>query len=342
MERALAPLASDDALQAYPRRSDADKERTGKALVDLMARFDRAHDAFVAASSRDEWVLARQAARVLQQAETKLARGNDGLWRDQSMSENLDWLLANAATGTRVVFWGHDGHVDVHPEDDFVSLGTLQRRTRGRDYVALGTLFDLGEFRAIDMSPERPGLRGFSVPSLTAGLGATLAAIGQPRYLLDLHTAPPGPVTAWLAQPHPVWLAGSVFRDGDEPSAVTPSASFDGLVFVARTTPTHRLKPPTPSKLPGAPDNLDFERGAVGKVPPGWWISPVQDHQWGFRGADRRSPLPGPDGGRDPGSGRVLFDDASVTALPPIDPRDAAVDAGEATGVAGSHRKTKK
>ncbi|MBK9030594.1 MAG: erythromycin esterase family protein [Myxococcales bacterium] len=165
--------------------------------------------------------------------------------RDQAMAENIGWLLAQAPRGARMVVWAHNGHVETSGTFGMVPMGAHLRRALGADYLALGLVFDRGEFQAIDRTDGATGmdLRAFTVgPAPDTDVAAPFAATGHPLLAVDLRTAPSGVVADWLAAPHRMREVGSMYFGA---AAVGPppalAGRFDALIFVARTTRARSL-----------------------------------------------------------------------------------------------------
>ena len=205
----------------------------------LLARFDARRDAYVAASSRREWDLARQHAVIVEQvAELGAAQTLD--YRDRAMAENVGWILAHEPAGTRMVVWAHNAHINYSEGAGYTSMGECLRRGFGADFLNIGFVFNQGAFQAMSQSGQGGRrLAEFSLgPSPESNLAAAFSRTGAPLALLDLRSRPAtGPVTAWLTSPHPMRETGALFvseADMTEPVVITDR--FDAILFVDRTT----------------------------------------------------------------------------------------------------------
>jgi len=222
----------------------------------LLARFDARRDAYVAASSRQEWDLARQHAVIVAQV-AELEAGKGSAYRDRAMAENVGWILAHEPAGTRMVVWAHNGHVNYGADgagSGYTPMGECLRRSFGADYLNIGFVFNQGAFQAIGrIGQGARGLSEFSLgPSPEGNLAAAFSRTGIPLSLLDLRSRPSsGPVAAWLRSPHPMRETGALFTDEAEMTAPTVITDrFDAILFVDRTTRARPNRPARPAPAP--------------------------------------------------------------------------------------------
>lgn len=249
--------------------SDHEPEAAERLLDRLGTAFEERGDTFVTATSKRETALAQRCLRVVEQVRQHcVARETDGIQasksiRDQSMAENLSWVLEYEVTD-RAVLWAHDSHVcrtvnlgaQVDPTP---SLGSHLADRYGDDYFALGFDFLGGSFRAvgIELTPESQ-LAAWSLDeppadSITRAFGAT----GGDLTFLDFETAIECErLEKWLLEPRAKRELGAVYYGSGGPAEneksgqavhnavrVLPEA-FDGLLFVRETTPTRLLDSP--------------------------------------------------------------------------------------------------
>jgi erythromycin esterase len=226
-------------LRETAREASPESAAALSAARDLLARFDARRDAYVGASSRREWDLARQQAVIVEQV-AELGPGSAPDYRDRAMAENVGWILAHEPAGTRMVVWAHNAHVNYGAGAGNTPMGEWLRRSFGADYLTIGFVFNQGAFQAIGRNDHGGGsLAEFSVgPSLDSNLAAAFSRTGIPLSLLDLRGRPAaGPVAAWLTSPHPMREIGALFAGDAEmaaPAVITDR--FDAILFVDRTT----------------------------------------------------------------------------------------------------------
>jgi TonB family protein len=194
------------------------------------------------ATTRDiEWAI--QNARVVLQC--MQLRANE-VSRDQSMAENIKWILDNNP-GAKIVLWAHNGHVATGGNFGYDPMGASLRKMFGNQMVVFGFAFNQGGFQAIEMPlPSKRGLRTFNVdPAPEGSLDAMLASAGLQIAAIDLRSLPKeGAVAKWFSEPRATKSIGAGY--GEEFVAkflakqVTPKI-YDALLFVERTTAARPL-----------------------------------------------------------------------------------------------------
>jgi hypothetical protein len=154
------------------------------------------------------------------------------------MADNVLTLLGLHGPDARALVWAHNGHVQLrgcgqHDSRDSETLGQHLRQDLGRDYVALGLVFDHGSFTAIDPTGR---IRNARTASVEDSLEATFANAGPPIFALDLRTASNASAD-WLTERPPTVSIGGVWQRGLEDwTRVDPRDLFDGLLFVRETS----------------------------------------------------------------------------------------------------------
>jgi erythromycin esterase-like protein len=186
-----------------------------------------------------EWVI--QNARIVIQCNQM--RANE-VSRDQSMAENVKWI-ADHNPDAKIVLWAHNGHVSTADSPGYKPMGASLREMFGDKMVVFGFAFNQGSFQAAE---RNKGLHDFTVSSAPAGsLDATLARTGIPLFALDLRKAPKNSAVAtWLSQPHKSRSIGALFSNDMENqflTDLTPTRSFDVLLFVEKTTAARKNGP---------------------------------------------------------------------------------------------------
>jgi erythromycin esterase len=145
-------------------------------------------------------------------------------------------------TGQRIAYWEGISNTAVAPRltiaamsQEFPTTGFLLRKRFGAGYLSLAIGFHTGELRA-----------DLTVPAPSAEFADS--ALDHPDhagYLLDVRTAPPGPVQRWLHQPTRVRLIIGTYRpdrDADHHIAGAGVGDwFDILLRIRTVTPTHHL-----------------------------------------------------------------------------------------------------
>ena len=246
-EDLLGPLTEPDSWREVLERPVGELAAIRDRLRDLVASFDDHRGSWIERTGADRFTVARQQAVVARQAVEMSVGAAEGLaqgsgLRDAAMAANVQWILGTSPPGTRVMLWAHNGHVRRAPwANGIAPMGAHLSAALGRDYVALGFVFDRGSFQAIDWTEgqgEPGGLREHSVgPAPPGYLGAVFARTGLPLFALDLRTLAGTPAGRWLAAPRPMRSIGAVFSGEQAMSAPTVLPElFDGVLFVAETT----------------------------------------------------------------------------------------------------------
>lgn len=168
--------------------------------------------------------------------------------RDRKMAENVAWCFTQRDDGA--VVWAHNGHVkrgrfDVGDEwGDADTMGEALDREFGDRYLALGSDFSRGTFRAIASADDAESreLRAFSadeplVASATARLDELRDELDASPFFLDVAAASDeSHLASWFERPRRVRAIGSAFdptANPDEYYVETDlSRAFDGLFFV--------------------------------------------------------------------------------------------------------------
>lgn len=172
--------------------------------------------------------------------------------RDAAMAQLLLEQVRGLGDNARVVLWAHNAHIMRGPltylNSTEPAMGGCLAAQVGTRYYALGVLFGVGAFHALDRGPDgKWGFRAYQVPPAQQGsLEADLASALQVQALLDLRTAAPGEmVAAWLARETGYrWFGGynvttdalAAAASADGLMRIVPSAEFDGIAFLPATS----------------------------------------------------------------------------------------------------------
>jgi erythromycin esterase len=181
-------------------------------------------------------------ARLLVQADDDF---HDPSSRDQAMLDNFDALLASSDRA-RVVLWAHSWHVSFEQVPER-TVGMSLREKYGQDYIAVGTHFLRGSFRAWDWTLGKRfdrGVREFELGRAAPdSLEGVLSEFGEHAFLVDLRGArdtDPSPVAAWLRQPVKTRSIGSAFEsDRASYEYISPALAYDALIQVDHVHAAH-------------------------------------------------------------------------------------------------------
>lgn len=177
-----------------------------------------------------DWVL--QDANVAVQGAEVYMKGKRS--RDESMAENLDWILAHSPKGTKVVTWAHNGHVSKD-FPHFKSMGMFLNKRHGDDMIVFGFAFHEGTYTAYG----KEGLKAYGTsPSEPGSVEWFLKSSGIPNLLLDLHKVSDKEVgSQWLTRELDFRSIGAVAMD-DAFSKRKITRDFDVLIYFEKSTPS--------------------------------------------------------------------------------------------------------
>lgn len=247
LERGLDPEDGD-----WDDPDDPDLEgrldATASLVADLPERLADRESEYVEASSRREWRIARQHARVVERAHegwtlrTREAVHEGVESHETGMVDTVAWVLDHEPHD-RIVVWAHNLHIgrsefDPEPfEHPAETMGSKLARAYGDDYYPLGFDFAHGSFRAAPADEDTDESRWFSVDAPPAdSLAAELTALGPPVLFLDLVAATAdADLAAWLAERPIHAIPGSYGASRDRTRTYDLTAEFDGLLFVEET-----------------------------------------------------------------------------------------------------------
>jgi erythromycin esterase len=245
--------------ESYFKLAPEEKNRISAKIDDLVALLARNRITFTAVSSRDnyEWAL-RQAVNAAQgDAQARLmpedafrqlgsptarAKIIDSInMREVAMADNLAWVLEHEGSRGRVLFFGHNFHIQKHAEftnaDEraaplsqlapLVNPAGLYFHSRfGREMVVIGTYFGAAE----GLPEGKQSLR--TDPD---GIEALLGGLDLPAYVIDLRALPEeGPLFDWMQAGQSA--RGGIF--GELTHRLAPAQSFDAIIYMQRATPT--------------------------------------------------------------------------------------------------------
>lgn len=239
---ALSPFLGGFTAPGNRDLSVGDRDRLRSAIGDMVRFFDTNRKALIAATSPEDYDWAHQnmvAARQLEMLFAVSAPPGAGTGippeayredaaRDAAMAENALWVLRQEGPQGRILLFAHSGHVmnehtrggvwSAYPKAP-AAMGFHLRRALGPKLLLLGMV---SATRALD-SGDRTG-----------SIDASLAAIGQRQFLLDLRS-PPDFVTKWLARER------SLSVNYDTEQLIVPRRAFDAFIYIGELTRSKKL-----------------------------------------------------------------------------------------------------
>ena len=253
-------------------------ERTQREMIasvaSMLSDLDRGEAKYVRLTSRRDWQMARQEARVLSQ-NLEFRFVNLGA-RDRFMAENIHWILDFEGPDAKLVAWAHNAHVAAEPSDRDGSMGTWLKKMFGSDVVNFGFAFNQGTLQARDMA-HGGELRSFTIgPAPEGSLDAILAGAGLSIAAVDLRALPKiGAVAEFFRHPVQTRWAGAGFVKGGFTVSKRFPEVYDALFFIEKTSAARPLpeglRPAKPKPLLHAA-NLDFEESTAERRPAYWSV----------------------------------------------------------------------
>ena len=131
-------------------------------------------------------------------------------YRDGCMAENATWWLDTLGKDSRIVLWGHNGHVAASwREVGWVPLGEHLRKEYGTGLVTVGFSTSRGTFSAVN--PEIKAFDDLTVPEpLSNSYEAVFSETGIDHFVLDLRSLPAGSsIEAWMNTSRPFKVMGN-------------------------------------------------------------------------------------------------------------------------------------
>lgn len=228
----------------YQPMSDETYNAYQTLFLGLRSAYDSRRAAFIAATGESAFLEARQHVSALGQFLSLALLENAGAkaqLRDYVMAINVAAIAQRVPQAERVVVWAHNEHVwKREGNGGYDVLGRQLARWYGPSYYAIGFDFGSGSYRA----PSSGSWIHEVGPPDRSSFTAALAGAGNPDLFLDIRGALATPAGAKA-------LSGGVnvrataggfvpMRNGVlvEDQTITLADRFDGLLFVASSTPS--------------------------------------------------------------------------------------------------------
>ncbi len=184
-----------------------------------------------------EWAI-QKARIVLQGAEAHM----QGPSRDESMADNIDWILAHTPPETKIVLWAHNGHVS-RAKHRYQAMGSFLSERHADELIVFGFAFHEGDYTAVG----KRGLGTYGTSASEPGsLEWALHLTGIPRLIIDIRGAGKSPNSAWLKQKLDFRSIGAMAMDyAFYPTVLTDQ--FDVLIYFDESHPSVLLETPRPT-----------------------------------------------------------------------------------------------
>lgn len=234
---------------APPVYSRAEHDDLTGAIEDLIGLLERERPNLIASSSNLAYesahrnaIVARQADQVFRVSPIDARPGQipPDAWRaatarDAAMADNVLWALAQEGSAGRLLLFTHNAHIKNAPTQGGVwnafrhppnALGQYLRETLGHNLVIIGTSAGYTPSRTPDSAKA------------AESLDDALAEAGPAPFLVDLRNATMSALAAqWLVAPK------ALTANFDSFLLLSPSQSFDLILFMGKLTPLHPSAP---------------------------------------------------------------------------------------------------
>ncbi|MHC4211253.1 MAG: erythromycin esterase family protein [Planctomycetota bacterium] len=201
----------------------------------LLERLEADREHYAKRFDRDEVEWAIQNARVVFQAAQMHAAGSlSGIARDQSMADNVAWILERNPDA-KIVLWAHNAHVSRHPG----MMGRHLHEWFGDDYVAVAFATAQGQYVA--WGDGRLSPHDLQPPPPTS-VEASFRATRMPLFLLDLRQAQRrSPGSSWLYGRQLFRSVGAVAKN-QQFDRVEVAKVYDLVIWIESTTAAVQLE----------------------------------------------------------------------------------------------------
>lgn len=254
----------------YGKRTAAQKTRLRGKLFEMLGYLTAHESDYLRASTRAEYDLALQAARILVQSDqvrsTPDAKlGTDANKRDEYMAGTVEYLLNHERPNAKAILWAHNFHLWTYEPNsnaettrslikhdlNFRPMGNYLKKAFGNAYYSFGFVLDRGSFRAVDDEAGDDATEAsiFTIgPSPPYSYGWQFAQAGLGDLAVDLRQDVDKEVAAWLTIAHQMRYVGASFSkkwpEAEYSIPVVPRGNFDGLIFIEKTTAARALPEP--------------------------------------------------------------------------------------------------
>lgn len=244
----------DDEKNIFTKYSDSEIDSFKKLIVNIGNYIESNKTKLAAMYSNDELAFTKRDVVLLEQCLEEGAAANTSKvstfslneTRDKYMAENVQWILAREGTGSKIMIWAHNGHIDKQGEN-FTNLGSHLKAAYNDQYFAIGFNFDRGSFNAFDLKTSTEKV--FTVTNAREGSSDHFfSGLGLPVFFIDIKKAV-------KADPDAKRFFTKKIEHRDIGAGYDPSADekksyfneslyslYDGLIFVEKTTATVLFK----------------------------------------------------------------------------------------------------
>lgn len=240
---ALADLADATRVDQSNDRNNAGAE-AAQEVIDLL---DANEGDFVAATSAEEFSLARHHADTIRRCAELQSSGNTfGTKRDAWMAENVQWLqeFEEEQGRDQLMLGGHNGHIDkTGTALPFTTMGQALEEAYGDEYATIGTDFGDSTFISRDTGSDERKAFTVSHDAPVAGLFGD-----EPMGYVDIDdaTAEPGNhevlhTKVSMGATDDTYRSFHRFLPWTYTVSMVPAEAYDALVYIPKASPVTPL-----------------------------------------------------------------------------------------------------
>jgi erythromycin esterase-like protein len=206
------------------------RDRTRKLYEDLRSRREQLMQVRDAKSV--DWAI--QKARVVSQCAAMFASDNGFEVRDESMADNVRWIL-DQNPGEKIVLWAHNGHMSRGGMMAMRSMGQFLSETYDKEMVVFGFATRTGTYTAISQGGGLTRDNVLAEPPEDS-VEAVFGRAGLAMAILDIRGAlASSDATAWAATARPMRSVGALAQE-QQFFPVVARDCYDVLVWQGETT----------------------------------------------------------------------------------------------------------
>jgi erythromycin esterase len=214
----------DNKIIEIQKRTQKVKEHLSDNKENYLQKYER---------SSVEWAI--QYARIVEQAISRFSP--NGSTRDESMTENINWIYEQRKRNAPLLIWAHNDHI----ARSSYRFGKQLAEQYGGRYVNVGFSFGEGNYSAV-LGPDQPVSSYPAPPPKKGSIEHVFQSIDVPLFALNLKELKEK--GSWLKDSKPIKSIGSVARN--DPYENIPVAKyFDIMIYFDQTTASHSLGKPT-------------------------------------------------------------------------------------------------
>lgn len=176
-----------------------------------------------------EWII--QNARIVVQCLEGMMQNIHT--RDESMAQNVEWVLSHSPAGSKIVLWAHNGHV-TKSEKYSGMMGTHLNKIHGKEMVVVGFGFNEGDYTAWGKNGVGPYSTSSSEPG---SIEWYLNSLKEPRLFLDLRKISSSPLSALFNSELEFRNIGAMAMDYAFAKTIITN-EFDVLIYFDHSTPS--------------------------------------------------------------------------------------------------------